>query len=626
MNGFDVDVPPSERAHRERRVAPAYRIVAVPAAIALGSVGGIAAERSHLPWIVGALGGVVAAVLGVLALPSIPTRRATVVLLGVGGLIALRHASYAGIDRSWLLVIWAAGTMLTLVLVDRADAETAPALEGGAPLPNRLGETVRVGAVIALVVAIAAVVLVPTVTDRLGRHVWPGLQPTLGDRADASSSLLSGDQLSLTSRPRLSNAVAFTVDAGHPDFWRGETFNVYSSTDGAWTNTLGDDPQPDDSVTRTGTRVDIAPEVYNRSARDGNEFRQTFHIEATYSNVVFAAPSARVVETDKQLVRKPDGTLRVAGADVFRGLDGSDAGFGKGAVYTVTSRSIPVTEAELRAPPTVATPAPIVEAYLSRNDGATSLRVQDLARQLAATATNSFDKVRAFESWLGSHTKYSLNAPLAPSGVDVVDDFLFNSRLGWCEQIASSLVMMARAAGIPARLVTGFVPGTRDALTGRFLVRERDAHAWAEVYFPGIGWQGFDPTASVPLAGDAHAGGSWLTDARRNAVPLAITIAFVILVAVATPEILARRRRRRARRASWSAGALHRLERAGRKAGRARAPSETPREYAQALAAHLGDDRLARVGDTLDTDLYSATGAPVEDRADADSVLTSLRP
>jgi hypothetical protein len=210
--------------------------------------------------------------------------------------------------------------------------------------------------------------------------------------------------------------------------------------------------------------------------------------------------------------------------------------------------------------------------------------------------------------------------------VDVVDDFLFNSRVGWCEQIASSLVMMARAAGIPARLVTGFVPGSRDSLTGRFLVRERDAHAWAEIYFPGIGWQGFDPTSSVPLAGDAHAGGSWLSDARRNAVPLAITIAFVILLAVAAPEIVAGLRRRRARRASWSARALHRLERAGRKAGRVRAPAETPREYAVALAERLGDDRLARVGDTLDADLYSAKGAPETDRADADSVLTSLRP
>ncbi len=197
---------------------------------------------------------------------------------------------------------------------------------------------------------------------------------------------------------------------------------------------------------------------------------------------------------------------------------------------------------------------------------------------------------------------------------------------GWCEQIASSLVVLARSVGIPARLVTGFAPGARDALTGRFVVREKDAHAWAEIYFAGIGWQGFDPTAAVPLAGDAGSGGSWLSSARHNAVPLAIVAVLLVLIAAATPEIMAAVRRRRARRASWSADALHRLERAGRKAGRARAPAETPRQYAHALAEQLGDERVGEVGDTLDRDLYSAHGASPAERADADAVLTSLRP
>ncbi len=204
-----------------RRVAPAYRIVAFPAALALGSVGAIAAEHAGYPWIVGALAGGVAAVLGVLALPSIPTRRVTVVLLGLGGLAALRHASFAGADRSWLLVLWAVATMFTLVLVDRADAEAVPALVGGTPLPNRLGETARTGAVIAVAVAVAAVALVPTVTAHLGRHVWPGLQPSASDFDGAASSLKSSDTLDLTTRPRLSNTVVFTVDAADESLLAG---------------------------------------------------------------------------------------------------------------------------------------------------------------------------------------------------------------------------------------------------------------------------------------------------------------------------------------------------------------------------------------------------------------------
>lgn len=602
-----------------RRVAPAYRIVAIPAAVALGSVGGIAAEHANFPWIIGALAGGAAAALGVLALPSIPTRRATVVLLGLGGLAALRHASFAGADRSWLLVIWAAATMLTLVLVDRADAETVPGLPGGSALPNRLGETARVGGIIGLVVIIAAVAFVPTVTSHLGRHVWPGLEPNFGDRASAPSSLTSSDELDLTTRPRLSDAVVFTVDASRPDFWRGETFDVYNATGtgdrSSWSNSQSDNPL--DFLPHDGTTVEVAPDLYDESAQVGNEFRQTFHVEAPYSDVLFAAPSARVVETDRLLHEQPDGTVRVESEKGF------SPGFGKGAVYTVTSRSLPVTEATLRAADATPVPPPIRAQY-AQDPVETTPRVRELAQQITAGAPTTYDKVRAIESWLGSSTKYSLNAPLSPAGVDVVDDFLFHTHLGWCEQIASSLVILARSVGIPARLVTGFAPGTRDGLTGRFVVRENDAHAWAEIYFPGIGWQGFDPTASVPLAGDAKSGGSWLSDARRNAIPLGILVGIVLIAAIATPEIVAYRRRRLARRASWSAAALHRLERVGRKAGRARAPAETPREYARALAERLGDARLAAVGETLDRDLYSPRGAPDSERAEADAVLTSL--
>jgi hypothetical protein len=206
----------------------------------------------------------------------------------------------------------------------------------------------------------------------------------------------------------------------------------------------------------------------------------------------------------------------------------------------------------------------------------------------------------------------------------VVDDFVFRSRLGWCEQIASTLVVMARSVGIPARLTTGFVPGERDALTGRFVVRERDAHAWAEVYFDGIGWQGFDPTASVPLSGEANDHGSWLATVRRFAIPLGLLVLFAILIVSAIPPLRVAARRRRERRARWSARTLDRLEKIGRKAGRARAPAETPREYAHALAEHLSAPNLEHVGRTLDEAAYSGHDAPEDARNAADAVLSSL--
>ena len=596
-------------------VAPSYRIVAVPAAVALGAVGAIAADHAGLPWIVGAFAGAIAAALGVLALPSIPTRRATVVLLGLGGLAALRHASFAGNDRSWLLVLWAAATMLTLVMVDRADAEMVPALEGGAPLPSRMAETARVGALVSLIVMVAAVALVPSVTSRLGRKVWPGRSPTDSDLTSSPSSLQSSPSLDLTSRPRLGNAVVFTVDASHADFWRGETFDVYQGS--SWSSSF--DQDTDEPLTNTGSRVVVDAAQYDGGTANGTDFRQTYHVEAGYSDVVFAAPNPREVETDKNLMLAPDGTLRVGDPNIPSKI--AAEGFGKGAVYTVTSSRRSVTAETLREA-TGEVPTFINETYALMP--VTSGRVVELARTITQGRTNTYDRVKALENWLGDNTRYSLNAPLSPRGVDVVDDFLFRTRVGWCEQIASSLVVMARSIGIPARLVTGFVPGSRDALTGRFVVRERDAHAWAEIYFPGIGWQGFDPTASVPLSGDAKSSGSWLSAARHNAVPLAIFAVLLVIIVAALPEVVAAGRRRRARRASWSAQTLHRLERVGRKAGRARAPSETPREYAAALADQLGDARLVEVGATLDAALFSAHGAPDEARERADAVLTSL--
>ncbi len=203
MNMRDGSRARAGRGQRASAGSP-WRLVAVPAAIALGAVGAVAAERVGLPAAVGAGAGALAAVLSVLALPSIPTRRATILLLGVGGLGALRHAAFPGADSSFLLVVWAAGTLFALLLVDRADAESTPLLQGGAALSGRLREATRSAVVLGAIVAVATVALVPPITQRLGRHVWPGLVPTAGDSASAAPSLRSSNELDMRSRPRLS--------------------------------------------------------------------------------------------------------------------------------------------------------------------------------------------------------------------------------------------------------------------------------------------------------------------------------------------------------------------------------------------------------------------------------------
>ena len=100
--------------------------------------------------------------------------------------------------------------------------------------------------------------------------------------------------------------------------------------------------------------------------------------------------------------------------------------------------------------------------------------------------------------WIGAHTRYSENIPPLPPGADTVDEFLFGNRVGFCEQISTSLAVMLRSLGIPAREAVGYVPGSFNPITDLYQVHANDAHAWVQVWFPGYGWQDFDPTAAVP--------------------------------------------------------------------------------------------------------------------------------
>ncbi|MDP2431843.1 MAG: DUF3488 and DUF4129 domain-containing transglutaminase family protein [Pseudomonadota bacterium] len=90
---------------------------------------------------------------------------------------------------------------------------------------------------------------------------------------------------------------------------------------------------------------------------------------------------------------------------------------------------------------------------------------------------------------------YTLNPPRL--GASAVDDFLFTTRRGFCEHYASSFVFLMRAAGVPARVVTGYQGGEHNPLGNYLIVRGRDAHAWAEVWLAGRGWVRIDPTAAV---------------------------------------------------------------------------------------------------------------------------------
>ena len=106
--------------------------------------------------------------------------------------------------------------------------------------------------------------------------------------------------------------------------------------------------------------------------------------------------------------------------------------------------------------------------------------------QIAAAALRNFREEAFF---------YTLQPPLL--GQNTVDDFLFASRRGFCEHYASAFVFLMRAAGVPARVVTGYQGGEINPVDGYLTVRQSDAHAWAEIWIDGKGWQRVDPTAAV---------------------------------------------------------------------------------------------------------------------------------
>ncbi len=124
-------------------------------------------------------------------------------------------------------------------------------------------------------------------------------------------------------------------------------------------------------------------------------------------------------------------------------------------------------------------------------------RVLALARSLTATEPTPYDRARAIEAYLRSFP-YSLDVPLPPTGRDVVDYFLFDLQKGYCDYYATAMVVLARAAGLPARMAVGYATGFYDPVRAEYIVTEASAHAWPEIYFPGYGWIKFEPTAGLP--------------------------------------------------------------------------------------------------------------------------------
>ena len=128
-----------------------------------------------------------------------------------------------------------------------------------------------------------------------------------------------------------------------------------------------------------------------------------------------------------------------------------------------------------------------------------SPKILALAQRISAQAKTPYDKADAITQYLRNNITYSSTVENSPPGQDSLDWFLFDSKKGFCNYYASAEVVLLRSMGIPARMVVGFAQGEFTS-PDLYVVRERDEHAWPEVYFPGVGWVEFEPTSNqAPL-------------------------------------------------------------------------------------------------------------------------------
>lgn len=575
-----------------------------------------------------------------------PNRRGLMVLL-VASLVLVSLAGVLSISMAiapWLLV-WGFAALTSLVLNYRAELAELPALGGGAPPrfePSSLLVPLGVLATV-LAVGFGVFMVVPVAgTNRalIFPSQLPSGTPVRSDGALTNPSLGANDpnpstsgrgkggaasfgyfgfsnRLDTATRGRPDDSLVMRVRANSPDFWKAQTFDQWDGR--VWHLA----PEPPRII--RGDQPIYVPRVPldgpTQSAVDVDELVQTYYLEQSGPNSIFAANQAsRVYFAERSLFQNPDGTLR-AGVRL-------DAG----TVYTVVSERPLVTAGVLRASNPAALPPDIRVQYAQ--SPVTTDRVRALAHTITAHATTAFDKAQAIEDWLGAHTKYSLNIPPLPKGRDAVDQYVFVDRRGFCEQIGTTLVVMLRELGIPARLAVGYAPGERNPFTGLYEVKASDAHAWADVYFPGVGWQAFDPTAHVPLAGDAQldaAGDGALGYlSSRLHVPSEILAGISIAGGLIGLFFALRSMRRRPRRIaisrSWASTRLARLEALGAKRGRPRAPSESTPNFVRALGT-LSTERAAdleRVGSTIDAAMFAPVPPDASTLGAVDELITTI--
>jgi protein-glutamine gamma-glutamyltransferase len=321
-----------------------------------------------------------------------------------------------------------------------------------------------------------------------------------GDPGAHSRALVdpSTGRLDLRVRGALSTVPIFVVAASAPAYWQGAVYDHYDGV--AWTMT-GENPSSDwKNSSSTAAPVQKAPADTEQPAgvQVASRDDSVQLVSTEVQSVVFAPGRAVSYTGPGHVFVDVDGNPR---------LNGVPAGVPSSHDYAVTSTR-PVVAPGQSGGPVGPAKGDTADARWTQVPAQLPARVRQLATQLTSDATNRAGAVAAIDNYLRSNETYDLSAPLPRPGDDAVDDFLFVSHVGFCEQFATAAVMLLRTVGIPARLVTGYAQGDVASEPGRRVMRGSDAHAWVQVWYPGTGWVDADPTSSAALGskGEPQAG------------------------------------------------------------------------------------------------------------------------
>ncbi|MFQ3677545.1 MAG: transglutaminase domain-containing protein, partial [Fimbriimonadaceae bacterium] len=461
----------------------------------------------------------------------------------------------------------------------------------------------------AVIVGLASLVFTPFLRESTKNLAVPVRFTVPQSRPPAASVSLGAsapsDRMRIGNGPiNPSERVVFEADAPGPSYFRTATFADYD--DGEWRRSWTFDSE------WMGQRMNFEPlrrQILNLPALRQIAFqvrlRQpmsgTFPVPGEFVRWQGVAPTSRV---------NPDGTLAVNSPPVDVVLGG------------IAASARPGSQSSVVDPDTSA----ILPNYLDTTTVPAS--VVQLALETAAGSQSPWEAAYRIQREIERRARYNLRAPAAPAGQDPVEYFLMGPRReGYCDLFASAMVLMARSVGIPARIAVGYYPAgmTRND-DGWWLLREADAHAWAELYFPDLGWVVFDPTAGADEVTGSGRGAAvddtpwfrrpWFVAVLNALVVVGLGGALLFAISALrnpsrTPADDRREWARAYRRFSST------LERA---TGRPRRLSETPEEFFAAVRPELGalESEAARLTRTFVLAFY----AP--DEADPPS-LTEVR-